>query len=242
MIDFHTHILPGIDDGSRDASMTEAMLAEERHQGVDIVAATPHFYADRMSVDHFLERRAAAYEKTEAIRAEHADGDALPALVCGAEVYYFRGIGRAEAVPELCIGGTKTLLLEMPFQEWDEEVLQDVKDLIRKQHLNIVLAHVERYIDFQKHRKIWDAVMDLPLTPQINAGSFYKKGGFLRPDKKRKFCMNFLREHPDLILGSDCHNMTSRKPNLAGAREEIRKALGDDALARIDAAAGKALA
>ncbi|MBR3739379.1 MAG: hypothetical protein IKN04_02845 [Clostridia bacterium] len=43
LIDFHAHILPGIDDGSREADMTEAMPREEKRQGVELIATTPHF-------------------------------------------------------------------------------------------------------------------------------------------------------------------------------------------------------
>ena len=64
MVDFHTHILPGIDDGSQDVDMTKDMLLEEQKQGVGLIAATPHFYAHRMSMEGFLERRTEAMAKT----------------------------------------------------------------------------------------------------------------------------------------------------------------------------------
>ena len=46
--DLHSHVLPGIDDGSRSIEMTGEMLEEEARQGVTEVVATPHFYAHRM--------------------------------------------------------------------------------------------------------------------------------------------------------------------------------------------------
>ena len=61
VIDFHTHILPGIDDGSSDLQMSMAMLNEERHQGVDVVVLTPHFYGSQESIDHFIHKRNKAY-------------------------------------------------------------------------------------------------------------------------------------------------------------------------------------
>ena len=60
IIDFHTHILPGIDDGSRDADTSCRMLEMAVEQGVDMIVATPHFYASRDRVEHFLEKRARA--------------------------------------------------------------------------------------------------------------------------------------------------------------------------------------
>ena len=54
MIDFHSHILPGIDDGSKNTQMSLAMIEEEKKQGVHTIVATPHFYADEDSVERFL--------------------------------------------------------------------------------------------------------------------------------------------------------------------------------------------
>ena len=62
VIDFHSHILPGIDDGSKNTDMSLAMLREMTAQGVDVCVATPHFYGWRRSVESFLERRTAAWE------------------------------------------------------------------------------------------------------------------------------------------------------------------------------------
>ena len=63
MIDYHTHILPEIDDGARNTAMALAMLEEEVNQGVTTVCLTPHFYANEASPSHFLAKREAAYEK-----------------------------------------------------------------------------------------------------------------------------------------------------------------------------------
>ena len=49
MIDFHTHILPAIDDGSRDIEQTKELLRQAHEQGIHHILATPHFYADRDS-------------------------------------------------------------------------------------------------------------------------------------------------------------------------------------------------
>lgn len=240
LVDFHTHILPGIDDGSRDESMTREMLFEESRQGVLSIVATPHFYADQMSVDGFLNKRSIALDKTERIRRE--SGEPLPGIIAGAEVYYFSGIGRAAEINRLCINGTQVLLLEMPFEQWTEDIFKDVDNLIRKQKLTVVLAHIERYIGFQKNIDIWDRVMELPLHMQINAGSFVNKGRFLRPDRKWKFCMDFLQKHPDTLhMGSDCHNMTSRRPNLLKGREAVVARLGEKVLERIDVSTAQLL-
>lgn len=239
LTDFHTHILPGIDDGSQDLDMTGRMLRAEKKQGVDLIVATPHFYADQMAVDSFLENRTRAMEATARMR--QASKEALPEIVVGAEVYYFQGMGRAEAMHRLSVADTDTILVELPFEQWDEAVLRDVESLIRRQRLNVVLAHIERYYGFQSDKRVWDRVMALPVTPQINAGSLVKKGGLFHRDNKRRFCLRYLSQHPQTIIGSDCHNMEGRAPNIRRARQEIEAALGAGALDAIDAATREAL-
>ena len=59
-IDFHTHILPGIDDGSASVEESIELLKAEAAQGITKVVATPHFYANYDSPERFLERRAKA--------------------------------------------------------------------------------------------------------------------------------------------------------------------------------------
>lgn len=224
MIDFHTHILPGIDDGSRCIEQTVEMLQEQQRQGVKKILATPHFYADRESIQTFLHRREESYKKVK--KKIKADGN-MPSIQLAAEVYYFPGIGKAKLLPELCVEGTNILLLEMPFMQWDKEIYEDVEYIIRKQGLFVILAHVERYYEFQKNKDIWKQVFELPIVPQINAGSFLKWN-------KRRFGLKLLKEREDVILGSDCHNLESRPPNLLQGREVIRRKLGDERLHQID--------
>ena len=66
MIDFHSHILPEMDDGSKDAKMSLAMLQMEREQGVTEVVFTPHFYAQQDTVAHFLKKREQSVRRLEA--------------------------------------------------------------------------------------------------------------------------------------------------------------------------------
>ena len=80
---------------------------------------------------------------------------------------------------------------------------------------------------YQKKKDIWNAIFDLPITAQINAGSFLNW-------KKRGRCMKFLKEDWDVLLGSDCHNTETRVPNLAQGREVIAKKLGQARLDEID--------
>lgn len=223
MIDFHSHILPDMDDGSSNLEETKELLEAGYEQGVHIFVATSHFYASQDSIGRFLEKRTRRMEQTR----KAIEGREGPEIVAGAEVYYFPHMGTAQMLPRLCVEGTSILLLEMPFVQWTERMLQDVRNIVDKQKLQVVLAHVERYYEFQKNKKVWDAIFELPICAQFNAGCFLGR-------KKRKFALQFLENDIPVLLGSDCHNMEYRPPNLAAGRKVIEEKLGRDILRDVD--------
>ncbi len=226
MIDFHTHILPGIDDGSRDIRETKNLLLEEYNQGVTQILLTPHFYANQDSIPHFLTKREQSLQKLKALLQEDTS---YPEVKVAAEVYYFPGMGTSKVLPNLCMENSSLLLLEMPFAQWNDEIYNDVKNMIEKQHLTVVIAHVERYYKFQKDTSYWNDILDLPLYLQINAGGLLKMGG------RRRLDLQLLKSGTPIVLGSDCHNMESRPPTLKAGRDFIAKKMGSSVLENIDA-------
>lgn len=202
------------------------MLGMEVKQGITHIVFTPHFYAQKVSVEKFLSRRE---HSSVHLKEKLQDTKLDLQLYCGAEVYYFPGIGKADMLPQLCIEGTDIVLLEMPFAQWDKQMVDDVRKIIEKQRLTVVLAHVERFIGFQKDKSAWDEMMKLPLYTQLNGECFLHW-------RSRRFGLKHLQERDNqVLLGSDCHNLTSRQPNLQEARDIIRKKLGADTLEEIDA-------
>ena len=235
MTDFHTHILPGIDDGSKNIEETRLLLGQEMQQGVSHILATPHFYAGRESAAHFFAKRDRALAEIHdvfSVKEDTPDGkreapEWLPEIRAAAEVYYFPHMGEADILPQLCMEEGDLLLLEMPFVQWTKAVYQDVEKIIKKQKLTVMLAHVERYYGFQKDRGVWNAVFDLPVYAQINAGSFLRM-------RSRGFALKFMKAGHKVLLGSDCHHPEYRPVNLEAGREVIRKKLGEKAIEEMD--------
>lgn len=200
MIDFHTHILPGIDDGSHSVSESIALLQEEMRQGVGTVFLTPHYYAEENSPVSFLKKRYRAWRELEPHLWRK-----LPDMRLGAEVQYFEGICAVEDVHHLKIVGTDYLLLEMPFKTWSDRMIGDVLELNDRRGMQIVLAHVERYAAMQ-NPKIWHELRTAGVLMQSNISFF---AGW----KTRHKAVDMLQQGQIHFLGSDCHNMTTRSPN-----------------------------
>lgn len=216
MIDIHTHILPGMDDGSGSLEESLAMARESARQGVRLLAATPHFYATQEDPNSFLRRR----EKSLAL-LESAWQDSFPTLLVGAEVRYFDGISRVEKIAHLTLDHTRILLLEMPFTSWSRRMVEEVLELQRSRGLQVLLAHVERYLKDQDGQ-VWETFRQNGVWMQCNANFF------LRWQTKRK-AQALFKKGEIQMLGSDTHNMTTRPPNLAMARDALVKSLGQAA-------------
>ena len=208
MIDIHSHVLPGIDDGSGSVEESLSMLWESARQGVSYIAATPHFYPMEYTPEQFLDRRSASVE-----RLQSAWEPRLPELILGAEVYFFEGMSACGELGRLRLEGTDLLLVEMPFCPWTERMITELMALQRRPGIKVLLAHIERYFSFAP-KAIWDELLEEGILMQCNA-SF-----FLSWKTRRKAC-RMLHEGRIHFLGSDSHNMSSRPPRLGDAMAVI---------------------
>jgi protein-tyrosine phosphatase len=228
MIDWHSHVLPGMDDGSRDINESLAMLRALGDQGVQTVIATPHFYANEESVDSFLERR----EERYGLLCKSDDGT-FPHVICGAEVRYYPCISRMKDLELLTVKGTKLLLLEMPMARWTEYTVKELIELVSLRRLTVILAHIERYLVFQK-KGTFERLLESGLMMQVNASFFDKIG-----NRRKAFAL--LDSGMIHFIGSDSHNMTSRPPKLGRAYELIERRFGEDYVFQMNEFSNRAL-
>ncbi len=221
MFDFHTHILPSMDDGSKSVEMSLQMIRELARQGATGIASTSHFYADQNSPLEFLKRRQTAWE---ALRPS-LDAS-VPPIRLGAEVHYFDGIEKNPDIPRLRISGTKILLLEMPATKWSRRIVNSVVDLNHNAGITVMLAHIERYLDLND-RDVWDYFLDNDIVMQVSCEFFADK-------HTRRQAIKMLETGRVHVLGTDSHNMQSRKPNIEPCMNFIRKKLGNDTIRRME--------
>lgn len=221
-IDFHTHLLPSLDDGSRSVAETQELLNALHTQGVDLAVATPHFYSNKMGLDEFLEKRNRAYDLLSSVCL-----DSHPKLLLGAEVSFFRGMGKADRISELCIAGTNVLLIEMPFSQWGHVETAQMHQLLSK-GITPIIAHVERYFSFQKDLTALNEIINLPIFLQVNTEALLRW-------KTRRFIFKLIDHSFPILLGTDCHNMKNRRPNMAAGRKILEHKYGTTYLAQLDA-------
>ena len=213
MIDFHSHILPQMDDGADCVETSMAMLRASFQQGVDIIVSTSHFYADEDYPQRFLKRRMKAYQTLQ--DAMLLQAEVFPKIILGTEVLYFPGISQAEELAPMMIGASRCMLVEPPMADWTDSMLDEIVQMGENLKCRPVIAHVDRYMTYLKDESLISRVLERKMLVQVNAGYF------LNP-VTTKVAMKHLKQGEIHLIGSDCHNMGNRAPNLGQARRLAR--------------------
>ena len=226
IVDIHTHILPGMDDGAADTRVSIAMLKMQAAQGVDTVVLTPHLYREREDVERFLERRARSMARLQAAldTLPQQERDALPKLVLGAEVAWRPNMKHMENLDQLCIEQTEYMLLELPNIKWTDEIINSIYNLLNR-GITPVLAHLERYFSHQ-NRDMLEQLISIGVPFQISAGALSQ----LLTGRK---LVRMLEEDENAVLASDCHGDSSRVPNMAQGVARLKKKLDEETVERI---------
>lgn len=214
LADVHTHLLPEIDDGARDVQMSLDMLDMLAADGVTDVMLTPHFYLQNQTVASFLSKRSAAYERLCA----HGPGNIKFHL--GAEVEFSNVSINYKQFRNLGIDGGRYILLELPYLgDLDKTILPKLDQLIYQTGMQPIIAHIERYQGI--HRKPWLA------AELINMGCLLQINADAALESRRGTLTDALFQHGQVhLLGTDCHNTTTRRPNLLLALERIEDQYG----------------
>lgn len=197
-IDFHSHVLPGMDfDGTDDREESVAMCKLLKSQGVATVCATPHFYPWNDDVDAFLERR----EKTLAL----LNSSECPVeIIAGAEIRIFQSLAEYP-IDRLRLGDSNVVVFEMPNTRFEDWMISAIENTVYKYSLIPVIAHIERY---GYTREVLHKFTRLPnVIFQITAGE-------LAYPRSVKSLDIICATGVPVVLGSDAHNMTSRKPRM----------------------------
>ncbi len=209
MIDIHSHILPGIDDGATDLDESLAMARMAVKDGIRVMIATPHIAATTT--------RALIQEKV--VELSHALRDAqIPLQIAtGGEIpFHFEG-----AIEEFTLCEGPYLLLELPHGHVPKPACQKITDL-HQQGYKVIIAHPERNGAILKNPGLLEELHDSGALVQITAESVT---GQLGPQTQH--CSHYLlRKKMVHFLATDCHSSLHRKPLLHKAKKVVGKIIG----------------
>ncbi len=227
MIDFHSHFLPGMDDGAKDTKTAIQMLKTVKNQGVETIVATPHFYCNGRTVEGFIRKRKASFDHLMKRIAEQGEENNIPEIKLGCEVHLSISLGELEDVDKLCIEGTDYLLLEMPYQLWQPWMYEMIYYIAANFKVKPIMAHIERYADINRNIETYYNLFNMQILGQANADSFLSFGS-------RRFLSKLIDGNCIHVIGTDMHNMESRSPKMDEAMIKINKKFGSSFVSEIE--------
>ena len=215
MIDIHTHILPGFDDGASDIFDSIEMAALARDSGTTVIVATPHCNIPGLYTNYFGKEYSHVFRETKEILKREVPEITL---LAGMEVF------ATEQVPRLLTEGkifpinrSRYILIEFEFSAdpyFADEILRRVKEV----RAIPVVAHAERYEFVQDNPEIGYYWKKCGYEIQINKGSFM--GRFGRHAKRTAF--ELLDRNLVTAVASDAHSPMQRTTCMADAYDYLR--------------------
>ncbi len=215
MIDFHSHILHGVDDGSKDEDMTVDMLKLAKKSGTTGIVATPHFFRGRFQVSYEEIKKEVAKLK---ILAKNKDIDIE--IYCGQEIYYTSRILESYNCGDIgTIENSRYMLIEFPLRNFSvDEVINDIYELQLKGVVPII-AHPERYKTFIEAPQLINKFIEEGFLFQLNTGSIAGDfGGGVKKTAKL-----FIKHKIYSTFGSDGHRSDVRTTDMTTGIKAIEK-------------------
>jgi protein-tyrosine phosphatase len=216
VIDLHSHVLPGIDDGARDLDGALAICRAAAEDGIEVLAATPHVRAHDYPTT--------AEQMESALIELSAAAKGIVRLVPGGELDLAELRRPVDELRRFALAGNpRYLLVETPYVSWPLDIADRLFEL-RASGITPVLAHPERNADVQERPDLLEPLVASGTLVQLTAASVDGRLG-----GRVEHCARTLLDRGLVhLLASDAHAPSVRAIGLRAAAD----AVGDDALAR----------
>ena len=224
MIDLHCHILPGIDDGSRNLDMSLEMARMAVDDGITMTACTPHIYPGL-----YMNDTAGIRAARDRLQREFEERGIPLQLTIGADVHLVPGLIqglRAGTVPTL--HGTRYLLLEPSHHVAPPRFAESVFQLVAEGYVPVI-THPERLTWVEDHYPAFIDLVRQGAWMQVTAASLTGVFG----QRAKYWGERFLGEGHTHILATDAHSNGRRSPVMSRAREIAERMLGAEEAQRL---------
>lgn len=223
MIDLHTHILPGVDDGAGDLDEAVEMCRRSYEDGCRTLVATPHLRQE----SYWNDDRRLLEERFETLCTEVAQrlGDDLQLLLGGEIALHAASLDEIAELPGgelLPMAGTRYLLLEFDWRGLGPDPLELLHE-VTVAGFRPIVAHPERYAWLMRDRPLVKAMVDQGALIQLTAMSVVGDLGAM-PRDASEWLIDAGLAH---ILSSDTHDPSLRRPGLSDARDYVASRWGE---------------
>jgi len=223
VIDLHTHVLPGLDDGAKTPDDAVALARAAAAEGIVQMAATPHLRADHPGVDPFS-LKARCDDLNRRLRRARVDVD----VVAGGEVDLYWAQAASEEVLRLVSYRQRGsyLLVETPYGPLPDQ-FEDLLFRITVREFHVLLAHPERNPSLQRYPERLGRLIERGILTQVTAGSLVDAP---RRAPTRRLAEALVAEGRAHVLASDAHRAigprAGRLSVAAAAAERLGRGYG----------------
>ena len=212
MVDIHTHILPGLDDGSRSLEESVDMAVIAAENGLNHIVASSHGNCFPYSMEEY-------WEQFRNLQSELRNRQIPVTLYPGMEIYLDEDAQELLEKQELLsINNTRNLLVEFPMEEESQNICRRIAE-IQKMEYTVILAHPERYVSVQREPELAYYLEEEGCVLQINAESLLGKFG----TAEKRVSRQMLRDGIVGVIATDAHDSVYRKPSVRRVREHLSK-------------------
>jgi protein-tyrosine phosphatase len=216
MVDIHSHILPGVDDGAKSWEMALEMCRMAAADGIKHMVATPH------ANDQFAYNRRQHEEAIAQLR-EKVNGAVELSLGCDFHMSFDNIQALRRNPAEFCIGRTNYLLVEFSDFAVSRQMVEMMKEFLDN-GLRPIVTHPERNPMLQQNLKMIVEMAEIGSVIQVTASSFTGFWGS-GPKKTAKWLLKNGALH---VLATDSHDQVRRKPILSKARAAVAELAGQE--------------
>lgn len=215
MIDFHSHILPNIDDGSRNMEQTVEILKEAKNAGFNKIISTSHYMEGYYNIDE---------EQRKKLIEEVKEQNQGIELFLGSEIYVTGNI--VELLKDQkasTINNSKYVLFELPLNTKEIMAKEVIYRLIENNYVPII-AHPERYKYVQENIEYIMELVDMGALLQSNYGSIIGMYG----RKAESTVKKLLKEDAVQFLGSDVHREKQVYDKIPKILKKLNKIISEE--------------
>ncbi len=223
MIDLHSHIIFGVDDGPKTIEESRQLLIEAFNQGIRTIVATSHRRIGMFETPE--EKIQINFRQVKELAKEIAPD---LSILYGAEVYYSNEMLEKLKDGEVpCVNETSYVLIEFSRSTSFWEIRNALKNLLMLGLIPIV-AHIERYQALENNEKYLKEIISMGCYTQVNSSNILKPKFFNDKNRVLKKRVKYFLER-DLVhfIASDMHNLSKRPPYMKDAYEIISKKYGE---------------
>ena len=214
MWDFHSHILPFLDDGAEDIEEAIAMAKIAVQEGIDTIVATPHYIAVEQELSKEI-----VIKSIEKITNILREGKIPLKILPGMEVFgEWKILEKIDQGKVLSLNHTRYILIELPMHHIPEDT-EDLFYELRLRGFTPILAHPERYVEIQEDPNLLIDWIQGGVLTQVNATSLTGVLGQAAQETARIL----VNHHMVHILGTDAHTSRRRSPRMKEAIKHINQ-------------------